>query len=452
MPHSLRRLLTYLGLALLEITPPALLLTLWGVLGAWSALLLAALGAALADGLARRFLPNGYQRFPVAVVALALSLSAAQVAVPDGKLSLALLDRTSPHNLIAYAGTLAGLYAAWRGVCLPLYQSVGLRELFARIMALSLLALLIGGASMQDSDGSRSAMATVEVLLGFAVGLATVALARATEPGETATRASGWRGTMPTLATVGLVLLIGLALAALLGGEARSLLYALGDLISFLLMLILVPLVMLVAPVLEWILIQIHATDLLRALQDFARQLDRSTEPPLDLFRELTLMFPWAGPLIKWIVRLLPILLLLALVWLVSQRKPRPAASDEERESIFSWQGLIDDLRGLFARRDQEGGLRAALARLLGDDPDTRIRRSYLRLLIAAEQRGAARPDPQTPREYTPTLYDALPDQHDAASRLTAAYERARYHPGTSTAADADAVEDRRPKTEDPRS
>ncbi|MEP7190317.1 MAG: DUF4129 domain-containing protein, partial [Roseiflexaceae bacterium] len=103
-----------------------------------------------------------------------------------------------------------------------------------------------------------------------------------------------------------------------------------------------------------------------------------------------------------------------------------------------------DDLRELLAGRRgaaRAGARRAALAALRGGDPASRVRRSYIRLLLLGEAHEKPRPAPHTPHEYAPAAATMLPAAAQPVDTLTDAYERARYNPNGVTAADADAAE-----------
>src|SRR5262249_31082797 len=86
-------------------------------------------------------------------------------------------------------------------------------------------------------------------------------------------------------------------------------------------------------------------------------------------------------------------------------------------------------------------GLRDALAYLRGGDPVSRIRRSYIRLLLAGEAHEQPRAAPQTPREYAATAGALVPGISGSVGTLTEGYERARYFPTGASDADAEAAE-----------
>jgi hypothetical protein len=436
MPQQFRYLLTLLGLGLLEATPVAVLLTLWGSTGTWGALVLVVYVACMIETVCHARLPEQWQRPILALAAIGLALIPVARSVPGANIAASLLDLNTPVGLQSYLALLAGLFCAWRGTRLQHYEQVGLRELFGRSMALTLGALLIGGGT--DLLGEAAG----EIIAGFSAGLLIIALSRAAEPGERALRAAGWRAATPTASAIAAVLFIGLGLVALVGGQARQLVVLAIDLLAFLLSAILLPIALLLMPIVEWLLLALHTPDLLSSLQQFARQLEQRQQQ-LNPLADLSQAIPWAGPLLEWIGRLMPVIMLIALIWLMARRRTTPPIGDEERVSLFSWDGLAGDLADLLARlrRSEPEGLLAALARLQAGDPDTRIRRSYVRLLLAAERREHPRTNTQTPHEYCELATQALPHAANAITALTSAYEQARYAPGTATPSEASAAE-----------
>jgi hypothetical protein len=437
MVRPLRPILIIVGLALTEVTAPALLLDIWGGAELWAVLLTTALGCAGAEWLSGRLLGERWHGPAVALAALGVGLWVAQAAARAPDLGTALLG---PASFAGYAGLLVGLYAAWRGARLTSYAQTGLAALLRRDAAVSLVALLALSAAGMGPGGA--ALATAQVVGGVAAGLVTAALVRAEELGDGGERL-GWRGGAPIGAAVGLVLLLGVGLLALLSGEARRALLAAGGALGFLVAALLLPIVIAVMPAMEWLLRALHATELLAALHEWAAHLPQQSSPPIDFLDEITRTLPWLRPLLGWLARLAPIALLLLAVWLAVRRRRPPSQGDEERVSLFSWHALADDMRGLLGMfgRPRPAGLHDVLAQLAGDSPDLRVRRAYVRLLIALEERGAARPEPATPREFLPDVERALPGTPAALAALTERYERARYQPGAITPADAEVAE-----------
>ncbi len=441
-----QRLLFILGLAVVEATPAALLLTIAGG-SAWSLLVGLVLVAALAGWLAQGWLTPRQQRPALLLIGTLLALWVVKgQAVGDYSLSgwdqalNALFSLEHPRNAFAYLTLLCSLYSFWRGSLLPAHDSFTLRQMFGRVAA-GLLILLGLGSLVLSSEAALLA-ATLQVLAFFAVGLLTLALANASGEHDTQLRRLDWRGLLILCGTIVLVLALGLALLSLFGAEAAQMIGLFGNGVALLVALILTPIAIVLLTILEWLVRMIQLPDLAEAFRELVQQQQQQQEQfglvPDERAPSLL------GTILQIFLAVLPILLLAALILLARRHGRRPVRSDEERESLWSWGGLAADLRSLFSRlRNPLGveGLRAALARLRGADPVSRIRRSYIRLLLAGEAHERPRTPPQTPREYEPTADTIIPAAARPISALTEAYERARYHPDATTSADAEAAE-----------
>jgi hypothetical protein len=444
---SWQRLVYYLGLAVVEATPPALLLTLAGG-DAWAALIGVTLLGALTDWIVLRRLPAARQ--PPAQVGVgllgALWVVKGLVAGDYGLLGDwgqalgAIFSISHPRAGVAYLGLLVALYCFWRGTRLTMHDRVSIHRVFrAAAFGLLLIAMLSLFSTAQTI--SLRLGASTQVLTFFAVGLVTIALASATEDREAGLRRLGLRGLLILCGAVALVLVLGLLVGAFAGDAVGQIVLAVWGAFVLLLALIFAPLIFLMTRLLEWLVDMSSLRNVLERLAQLAPQGQRDVPPA----GELLGAFPaWAQATIRIFFALLPILLVIGLLLLARRRLRRQQDTDEERESLWSWSSLADDLRGLLARRrrpSRDGGLRAALARLRGGDPVSRIRRSYIRLLLAGEARNQPRAARQTPREYAADAGTMLPAAAQPIETLTAAYERARYHPTGATTADADSAE-----------
>jgi hypothetical protein len=335
---------------------------------------------------------------------------------------------------------LAALYCFWRGTRITLHDSITLHRLF-RLSTVALIMIVGFGFFGRRATGDLATLVSTEMLIFFAAGLMTIALASASEERETELRRLGWRGMLTLVAAVAAVLLVGLLLGSLFAQEAAQIVRLLWQGIVLIILLIVAPIVYLVSLILEPLLRLINMDQFLGNL---ARQIPQPFQKQSQADSQQIGAFPlWVQAALRTLMSLLPILLLVGLFLLSRRRARRNRGADEERESLWSWGGLADDLRGLFARRSapRPEGLREALARLRGDDPASRIRRSYIRFLLLGEAREKPRAAPQTPREYSGTAGDLLPAASGSIDTLTDAYERARYHPAAATIADADASE-----------
>ena len=442
-----QRVIYYLGLALVEATPLALLLTIAGA-DAWGVLIGVVLLGALADWIVLRRLPPERQTLALAAGGLlcALWVVKAQVVGDYGLLgdwgqAFGVLFSTShPRSGIAYLSLLAALYCFWRGTRLAMQDRVSVQRVF-RMIALSLLLIVGVGLFGARLTGPTAVALSTQVLAFFAIGLVTIALASGIDEHDVGLRRLGWRGVLIVGGAIGGVIGLGVLLGALFGRDIAQIVRTLWQTLVIIIALILSPLVWLLATLLEALLSVTHLDQWLRQLVQMP-PIRVDVAPPAG--EVLAIFPPWVQVVIQIFFALLPILLILGLLLLARNRARRRVGLDEERESLWSWGGLVDDLRGLLAGRHGSppaGGLRAALAALRGGDPASRVRRSYIRLLLLGEAHAQPRSAPQTPHEYAPAAGAMLPTAAQPVDALTDAYARARYNPNGVTAADADAAE-----------
>jgi hypothetical protein len=112
------------------------------------------------------------------------------------------------------------------------------------------------------------------------------------------------------------------------------------------------------------------------------------------------------------------------------QQKQRDEGEAEIRESVFSSEALMSDLKSML------GGLRrgwmSRQARFnLRRQPET-VRDAYQHVIVHAGRQGIPRDERETPRQYSTRLSQAEPDVHDPIDDLTERYIRARYGELTS--------------------
>jgi hypothetical protein len=444
---SWQRIVYYLGLALVEATPPALLLTIADG-DAWGLLIGVVLLGALADWIVLGRLSPERQPIALAGIALLCALWLVKIQIGGGYGPLgdwgqvlgAIFLISHPRTGVAYLSLLSALYCFWRGTRLTIHDRVSVHRIF-RAIAISLLAIVGIGVLGVRLTGASAVAASTEVLAFFAIGLVTIALASGIDERDIGLHRLGWRGVLIVCGAIAVVLGLGVLVGALFGHDIAMIVGALWQAIVLVIALIFAPLVWLIVIVLEALL---KATRLDRWLQGLANQPLELGAPPPPANGVLAIFPPWLQVVLRVFFALLPILLILALLLLARSRARRRETTDEERESLWSWAGLAEDLRGLLGSLRapaRAGGLRAVLAGLRGGDPASRIRRSYIRLLLLGEQRQQPRGIPQTPHEYAPTAGALLPLAAQPVDTLTEAYERARYNPDGVSADDAEAAE-----------
>jgi hypothetical protein len=435
------RLLTVSCVALVEATLAALVVQVLGA-DAWGLLLLAVLAGAAADWLVQRWLPAERQGPALLALGALLALWCAKAGgLGDWRLLAgwgALLEQIvsfgRTRDSSAYVVLLGALYAFWRGTRLETAESQRLRLWFGRALLALLLVLGLGTLGITSPETVTSV--TGELLVFFASGLVALSLVHALEQASRKGGRPDWRGFGVVITTVGVLLALALLIGLLLGREAGQAAVAIGQTLIVVLVALTAPLALLVLLPLHWLLNLAGLSDAMALLSERIERLQAVQRPFGDQPGGLMV---WIGVLISIVAWLLPLALLLGLYLLLRRRGARRQTADEERESVWSWSGARGDLRGLLGRRrpPADGGLRAALARLRGPDPVSRIRRSYIRLLLLGEARERPRPPASTPREYAARSADALSDDADALSALTHTYELARYHPEAATPDDA---------------
>jgi len=441
------RILFYLGLAVIEATPWALLLTAVGV-DVWGLLVLVVLAGALADWIILRRLRPAYQRPALAAIGLLFALWVVKGQVAGfsplagwSEALAALTDLAARRSIAIYLCLLLGLYCFWRGTRLTQHDSVTLHRLF-RISMLLLIVIVFFRFFITGPGLALAARATTEVVSFFAVALLTIALASASEERETELRRMGWRGFATLVGSIALVMLLGILIGALFGREAAAMIRLAWQGIVLVILLIAAPFLYLLATIIDWL---IHLVNMPNALPlGSLRGLFDSVLRQQTRIEGMSAFPPWVEAVIRGFCAIVPIVLIISLFLIARRRTGRKADADEERESLWSWGGLANDLLGLLAKlgsTKRAEGLRDTLARLRGDDPISRIRRSYIRLLLIGEERSQPRLAPQTPREYAPSASTLLPAAAQPIAKLTEAYERARYHPASTSDADAEAAE-----------
>ena len=305
-----------------------------------------------------------------------------------------------------------------------------------------LVALLgIGGVSLPlaPTQGGIGVSVGVEMIAFLALGLMCLSLTRIVAAEAEGSAGAQWRWLRSSMLSTIAILLVGLLLLAIVAEPARMLLR--GGLMWGLygLLVIFSPLFWLIFQIIEWLRpALVFDGSLIPAIPTAAPSANDDTPPPPSPLDALAPLLTVTST----ILLLIPLVALVVLILLARRRRGRTEeATAEERESIFSWSDVGNDLagllRGLRRPRSAPGGLRAALRRLAGADAATRVRRRYIQLLLAGETAGATRSPAQTPHEFAPAL-TTLPVDQPAVATLTETYERARYAPESVDAATAD--------------
>lgn len=432
-----QRAIFLLCMAVVEATPVALLVTVAGG-NAWLPLIGITLVGAIAARLSERNMPAQWHRPALLVLGLIAGVWLVKSTAGGG---YGLLGGWGTiFNMGAgtsYLSLLSALYVFWRGTFLLDHDRVTVARVFARIVVA--LIIIIGAGALTDAlTPALITLAANEIVTFFAAGLLAVALANMAD--QHSSSKLDWRGFATLVPAVAFVIGGGLLLTLIVGGYGAGVLGSIWRGVVLVFLIILSPLLFLFSLVVG-LLSNLFDSEALRQMLE--RQQLQTNEATNQIGEQLNVP-PWVTVLLQAFCILVPVLLMGLMYLLVRRRRRQGGPTNEERESLLSWGNLASDLGDLLAnlrRRTRAAGLADALSRMRGGDPESRIRRSYIRLLLATESRDHPRLSAQTPHEFAPTASQALEKPATPIDTLTSAYERARYAPGTATASDAEQAE-----------
>jgi hypothetical protein len=223
-----------------------------------------------------------------------------------------------------------------------------------------------------------------------------------------------------------------------IAGAAAALLSLVGQLVSWLILLVSYPIFWLLAflaPLLRLDQLAVAPPQVSMG-QGFTLQAGAGLEGDTALAPAVQATFGVVGTVV--------IVALILLAFLFALRRFRAYAEDdvdEAHESILS----IDLIRAQLAqllRRNAAGGEPppAPFVPLEGDDPRVQIRRTYQALLAWAAGRGVERLPAMTPDRFRRLLSETYPQHGEQFAVITAAYDRARYGPAAISGESAAAV------------
>jgi hypothetical protein len=343
-----------------------------------------------------------------------------------------------------YLALLFGLLLYWRGTRLDTLEGSQIFAYFTRSTG-ALVVLLLLSAILPSAAFGRDTRLFAHLLGFVSLGLGALALAHARASGASQRLSGRYAATL--IGAVTLIVFVASLLGALVAGG--GVLEALRQAIT----LLFIPLA-LMGGALTWLVLTFIAEPLAALIRTIlanfrAEPLPEVPQQP----QSWAIIEQPADEFIRnlaygttWLMALIPLVLLITAILLLRRRRSRGKNSPEERESLGLLAGIAEDLRDLLGKLrtpfgGQLSGLQAALARLRADDPSTRVRRAYVRLLIHLERSDVRRPPTRTPDEFAPTAAASTGHPHQIAE-LTARYERARYNPHGATPADAAAAEE----------
>ena len=332
------------------------------------------------------------------------------------------------------------LFLWWRGIILGQTTSY-FRDIY-RNFILGMAALIFLIIFWQISAASESFTAPGAdigwfVMAFFFFGLIAIAVShlymmRRSMPKEDAGLTSVWRWVPIMLGVILAMVLVGFGVASIfspdLFGSIGDAISTVGHWLGTAIGYILWPIIF----VFEWIMrIFIFLVNLLRGNNelppDSTGNISNPAWPEI-IAKELP---AWATETIKWFVIALAVGLVLFILYkAVSRMRGRRARDEIEEihESLWSWRGLRDDLKGLlgslFKRKE------APAAEHYFDENyegEMDIREIYQHLLWEGKRSGLPRHRQETPGEYSVRLGHAVPESDVPLEDITREYESVRY-------------------------
>jgi MFS family permease len=266
----------------------------------------------------------------------------------------------------------------------------------------------------------------------LAIAICHLYLMRRSMPREEARLTSVWRWVPIMLGVVGGMVLVGFGVASIFSpelfesiGRGFSAVSAFfGKIFGY----ILIP----IAFVFEWLIkIFIYLVSLLRSEQ--APPPDQTGNATNPVWTEVISkdLPPWVTDAIRWfVIALLIGLVLFILVKAVSRMRARRARDEIEEihESLWSWKGLRDDLKGLLKtvfKRKEELVKESRFNKNVKGEMD--IREIYRHLQWEGGRSGIPRRRYETASEYANHLERELPDSTIPLDDITRMYENVRY-------------------------
>jgi hypothetical protein len=345
---------------------------------------------------------------------------------------------SSPGTIVVAIPAL--VYLWWRGIILGQTTSY-FRDIY-RTFLLGMVALVVLIILWQISSATERFTALgadigLYVMAFFFFGLTAIAVShiyimRSSMPKEEAALTSVWRWLPIMLGVIGGMVLVGFGLASIFSPDifrsiARAL-SAIGGFFGKILGYILTPIFFII----EWLIRFLKY--LLSLLQGEPAPTDNITPGgPGQLFPEVTPanIPPWLQDAIKWFVVALVVgLVLFILAKAVSRIRQRRARDEIEEihESLFSWKGLMNDLKELLKmpfRKKEE------LVREYHFDENAigemDIREIYRHVMWEGKRSGIPRRQHETAREYASHLEREVPDSTVPMDDITRVYESVRY-------------------------
>lgn len=359
---------------------------------------------------------------------------------------LELIDRLFSFDTGAFGLVILGVIAWSRGLWLAstddLFESEFVRAAVLRTVVLQALVLAVAALFWDDASSPIQALAVFMVPLGFAACLITatgiqIRTARLNIRAEADQRLPG-RGWLLTGAGIsGAILLIAALIAGTAGREAWQLaiwpivqvLRALNWLLDWIILGFALVGYFILLPVF-WALQQLMEDEEEDFVQEFA---DDPVFEQEELTGDSDLVPEPVLQVMQWVFVAVAIVLA---IWFGIrqlkrvQQRTQTGGEAEVRESVFSSEAVMDDLKGMLSGlRNIWKGRRGRYS--LRSQPES-VREAYQHVIVHAGRIGLGRDERETPIEYAHRLDEAEPDVQQQVDDLTERYLRARYGDLTS--------------------
>ncbi|MFN8532319.1 MAG: DUF4129 domain-containing protein [Dehalococcoidia bacterium] len=383
------------------------------------------------------------RRLRLTTLAAGAAVSLAAVTVAHGPGWVATLGPFIRDPLFAWPPAITALIMTvivwWRG------QQVGDRpidnlEAESRFrtgaIALVLLALVAPLASNVTEVGTVVADLPGASLLFFSTGLTSLAIARLR---ALQLRGSHGRGTAPrwllTMAgTIGLVIVAGLTMIAILPGPLGGIGRLLAPIVPILRVLdpILLAILLPLALLLERLLILFSRFMSRFSISEMFQNLEQP--PPEEMEERLrNVMEIDVIMLGEWLILASILLTIGVIVWRSYRKRVhrKEEIPTEERDSVWSWREFLSSLRAALRRwfkslRPGPPSVAAEASKPLTEEARS-IRAVYRAFLGAGAAAGMTRRPDQTPLEYLAAVAHQVGDGQSLAATITAGYHDARY-------------------------
>ncbi|MEX2425953.1 MAG: DUF4129 domain-containing protein [Thermomicrobiaceae bacterium] len=359
---------------------------------------------------------------------------------------LELVDRLFSFETGALGLLFLGAVAWWRGLWLAstedLYESEFVRAAVMRPVVLQALVLVVAALFWDNASSPIQAIAIYMIPLGFSACLIAataiqIRTARLNIRAELDQRLPG-RGWLLTGAGIsGGILLLAALVAGTAGREAWQLLiWPFAQLLrglSWLLDWIILGLALigyfLLLP-LFWVVQQLVED---AEQEDFTQETGGVLEPAEELPEQTDVIPEVVLQVLQWVA----VAVIIGLVIWFGMRqlkrlqgKRRDEGEAEVRESMFSTEALLGDLKAMLS--GLRHGWMSRRARFnLRSQPET-VRDAYQHVIVHAGREGIPRDERESPRQYSSRLSASRPDLNDPIDDLTERYMRARYGDLTS--------------------